>query len=242
MSVAVFAWTFLISFAILLHDPIGTKVTWQREVAPIVQARCVTCHSPGGKAPMSLATYQEARPWARAIREEVLTRRMPKWPVVRGYGDFANDPSLSAFEVALIAAWVDGGAPLAPPRSTASAAAGESPTSGAPLMPAPASPVHTGHSAARTVTLPCASRAIPRGRLVGLTPTAPEGSSLRLNLRSADGLVQPLIWLMDVDPAFAGTYWLRSPQSIGAGARMDVPSRSAAEGPCRVDLHYANEP
>ena len=60
---------------------------------------------------MSLATYEEARPWARAIKEEVLTRRMPIWHAVRGYGDFSNDPSLSAFDIALVSAWVDGGAP-----------------------------------------------------------------------------------------------------------------------------------
>ncbi|MEX2660677.1 MAG: hypothetical protein WD227_02060 [Vicinamibacterales bacterium] len=93
------------------HDPISTKVTWEREIGPLVQARCVSCHSPGGRAPMSLMTYEEARPWARAIREEVLTRRMPMWHIVRGYGDFSNDPSLSPFEVALFAAWADGGAP-----------------------------------------------------------------------------------------------------------------------------------
>ena len=51
--------------------------------------------SPDGRGPMSLATYEDARPWARAIKEEVMTRRMPKWHAVRGYGDFSNDPSLS---------------------------------------------------------------------------------------------------------------------------------------------------
>ena len=101
----------LISGSLAAHDRITTKVTWDREIAPIVRARCVTCHSPGGRAPMPLTTYEEARPWAKAIKEEVLARRMPKWHVVRGYGDFKNDPSLSAFEIALVAAWADGGAP-----------------------------------------------------------------------------------------------------------------------------------
>ena len=91
----------LISGSLAAHDRITTKVTWDRENAPIVRARCVTCHSPGGRAPMPLTTYEEARPWAKAIKEEVLARRMPKWHVVRGYGDFKNDPSLSAFEIAL---------------------------------------------------------------------------------------------------------------------------------------------
>ena len=58
---------------------------------------------------MSLAVYEDARPWAKAIKEEVLTRRMPKWHAARGYGDFSNDPSLSPFEIALIASWADAG-------------------------------------------------------------------------------------------------------------------------------------
>jgi len=93
------------------HDRITTRVTWDREIEPIVTARCVECHRAGGRSTIPLATYQQARPWAVAIKEEVLTRRMPKWSAARGYGDFANDPSLSPFEIALIAAWVDGGAP-----------------------------------------------------------------------------------------------------------------------------------
>ena len=111
----------LISCSLAAHDRITTKVTWDREIAPIVEARCVKCHSPGGRAPMPLTTYQEARPWAKAMKDEVLARRMPKWHVVRGYGDFRNDPSLSAFEIALIAAWADGGAP-ASAKASASAA------------------------------------------------------------------------------------------------------------------------
>ena len=96
------------------HDLITTRVTWTADVSRLVQARCVGCHAPGGKGPMPLTTYEEARPWARAIREEVLTRRMPKWHAVRGYGDFTNDPSLSPFEIATIVAWADGGAPKGP--------------------------------------------------------------------------------------------------------------------------------
>src|SRR6476661_11012132 len=93
------------------HDRITTRVTWTREIAPIFEARCGNCHRAGGTSTIQLETYQQARPWAAAIKEEVLTRRMPTWHAARGYGDFANDPSLSPFEIALIAAWVDGGAP-----------------------------------------------------------------------------------------------------------------------------------
>ena len=91
--------------------PITTKVTWSREVVRIVNKRCLGCHVAGGVAPMPLSTYDQARPWAKAIKDEVVARRMPKWPAARGFGHFSNDPSLSPFEIELIAAWADGGAP-----------------------------------------------------------------------------------------------------------------------------------
>lgn len=60
---------------------------------------------------MPLTTYEEVRPWARAIKDQILTRRMPIWHAAHGYGAFANDPSLTPAEMAIVAAWVDGGQP-----------------------------------------------------------------------------------------------------------------------------------
>src|SRR4051812_11822963 len=70
------------------HEPITTKLTWTQEISRIFYKRCVSCHREGGASPMSLATYDEARPWAKAIKEEVLERRMPPWGAVRGIGEF----------------------------------------------------------------------------------------------------------------------------------------------------------
>jgi hypothetical protein len=93
------------------HDPITTKVTFAREIRAILAARCTVCHAPRGSAPMPLTTYEEVRPWARSIKEQVLLRRMPKWHAARGFGAFTNDPTLTPFEMALIVSWVDGGLP-----------------------------------------------------------------------------------------------------------------------------------
>ena len=102
----------LTAFLILrAHDPISTKLTWTQEVSRIVYKRCAGCHREGGNAPMSLLTYAEARPWAKAIKEEVLNRRMPPWGAVKGFGDFRDDPSLTQDEITRIAEWVEGGAP-----------------------------------------------------------------------------------------------------------------------------------
>ena len=99
-----------LSVRVETHDPV-TNVTYAREVRAILQARCVSCHWHGGPAPMPLTSYEEVRPWARAIKDQVLARRMPKWSAAHGYGAFANDPSLTPAEVRLIAAWTDGGQP-----------------------------------------------------------------------------------------------------------------------------------
>lgn len=97
--------------AMLAHDTITTKLTWSRDVSRIVWKRCGSCHQDGGGAPMSLLTYEEARPWAKAIKEEVLERRMPPWGAAKGFGEFRNDWSLTQEEISIIADWVEGGAP-----------------------------------------------------------------------------------------------------------------------------------
>ncbi len=85
--------------------------TFTHDVAPILYKSCVECHRPTAMAPMSLLSYDEARPWARAIKSKVVNREMPPWGADPAVGHFANDPSLSQTEIDTIAAWVDAGAP-----------------------------------------------------------------------------------------------------------------------------------
>ena len=84
------------------------EVTFNRDVAPILYKRCVACHRPGDIAPMSLLTYKDARPWAAAIKEAVLSRKMPPWKADPHYGQWSNDPRLSDSEIGSIRSWVDG--------------------------------------------------------------------------------------------------------------------------------------
>jgi len=93
-------------------------VTFTKDVAPILQQKCQECHRPGSMAPMSLITYQEARPWAKSIRERVVTRQMPPWHIDQHVGvqKFKNDMSLSETQIATIVRWVDSGAPMGDPR------------------------------------------------------------------------------------------------------------------------------
>jgi mono/diheme cytochrome c family protein len=201
---------------LLAHDRVSTKVTWTRDIAPLVESRCVSCHRPDGRGPMSLVTYEDARPWAKAIKEEVLTRRMPKWHAARGYGDFANDPSLSPFEIATIVAWVDGGAPKELP----AVAAGPQ-----PIHPTPraASDRHAG----RTVTLPCNDQPLPAGRLLAVQPRLEPGGSAGIAVRLPDGRREIVAWIRGFDPEFAERYWLRTPIVLGKGSRLLVEATSA---------------
>jgi hypothetical protein len=92
------------------HKPITTNILFKNEIAQIFQRKCFQCHSDNNLS-MSLTTYTDARPWARAIREEILERKMPPWQAVPGYGHFANDISLNTREMEIILSWADGGAP-----------------------------------------------------------------------------------------------------------------------------------
>ena len=95
-------------------SPADRPVTFTKDVAPILQRACQNCHHAGSIAPMSLVTFEDARPFARSIKEKVANREMPPWFVDRHIGiqKFKNDPSLSDAEIAVITKWVDSGAPM----------------------------------------------------------------------------------------------------------------------------------
>src|SRR5262249_11902236 len=92
---------------------LGAPVTFSKDVAPIFQRNCQVCHRPGTVAPMSLVTYDDARPWARSIRERVAKREMPPWHIDKSQGiqRYKNDRSLSDADIATIVKWVAAGAP-----------------------------------------------------------------------------------------------------------------------------------
>ncbi len=85
--------------------------TFYSDVLPILQRQCQGCHRPGEAAPMSLLTYEQVRPWAKAIKQSVTLGKMPPWFADRTIGNFHNERKLSPLELETISAWVDGGAP-----------------------------------------------------------------------------------------------------------------------------------
>jgi hypothetical protein len=104
--------------AVALSSPASaaetSKPVFTKDIAPIFQEKCNDCHRTGSMAPMSLVTYQEARPWAKAIKDRVASRQMPPWHLDKTVGiqHFSNDRSLDDVQIATIVKWVDAGSPM----------------------------------------------------------------------------------------------------------------------------------
>ena len=113
-----------VTATVALAQTPAAQATFTKDIAPILQRSCQNCHRAESMAPMSLVTYQEARPWAKSIKEKVAKREMPPWFVDKNVGirKFKDDPSLTDKEIAAIVAWADAGAPegnpadMPPPR------------------------------------------------------------------------------------------------------------------------------
>jgi hypothetical protein len=183
-------------------------VTFDRDVIRVLRARCLPCHGEGGAA-VRLTTYAEARPWARAIRDEVLARRMPPWLPHPSVGELEDDASLSPHARALLVAWADGGAPEGDPRDLPAEA--------------PPAPPALGPIAGAVTRSVRGWYALPTGTtLHGLRPRAPRGASLEVVLVTASGAPRPLLWIPRFDPRLDYTYRLREPPRARAGDRLLV--------------------
>jgi hypothetical protein len=199
------------------HDTITTKLLWTQEISRIVNKHCAICHREGGGA-VPLATYEDARPWAKAIRDEVLARRMPPWGAVKGVGEFCGDPSLSQIEIDMIVNWVEGGAPKGdeiylPPAPHFTAASGARPA-GRELT------VTTG--AALTLSAPA--------ELAGLRPLRlAAGESLEVTAYKPDGAVEHLIWIRNWRPQWERTYYFLHPVRLPKGTRIAAYSGKPAQ-------------
>ncbi len=193
------------------HDVISTKITWSREISRIVYKRCASCHREGGSA-FSLMTYQEARPWAKAIKEEVLERRMPPFSAIKGFGELRNDRAITQEELHLIADWVEGGSPegepsLLPkvPDFTAPDPADKAPKSGAEV-------VVDGRLELKHSETFVGARA----------RSLAEGASVKAIAQLPDGAIEQLIWIYDYKPKFDQTYFFSKPLSFPAGTKIET--------------------
>jgi hypothetical protein len=206
----------LIAFAAYGHDVITTKVTFDREIIRLFNTHCISCHRLGGQA-FSLATYQEARPWAKAIGEEVLRRRMPPWGGVKGFGDFRNDQGLTPEQLELIVDWEEGGAPEGEPKDIPQE--GEKSLEVQLRRPADLVAVSGDTKLARTLVL---------GAL--WPENVPAKASFQATAELPDGRVYPLIWLHKYDMKFNHPFLLRTPLQFPAGTWVRGVPREAKLG------------
>lgn len=191
--------------AVSAHD-VTTTVTWNREVTRIIYARCAGCHRPGGSA-FSLLTFQEASPWATAIKNSVLRRTMPPWGAVKGFGTFRNEQALSQEELGLIEHWVNGGAPEGNPNNLPPRGRIAAPESGGAA--AGALMVSAGHTFTRSFVLD--------GFRVAQPPTIADA---QITIAFPDGRVAPLVWLRGYSATAPHPFLLRSALFIPPGAKM----------------------
>lgn len=194
------------------HDPISTKLTWSREISRIVYRRCASCHRPDASA-MPLLTYEQARPWAVAISEEVTNRRMPPWGAVKGFGEFRNEEALTQEEIEQLTDWVAGGAPEGDP-------------SYLPPAPAPASALAPPQG--RTIRLNGSLTFPAPVTLAAIRPVnLPARASVQVLAFRPDGSVEPLLWIRGFTPRFARQFTLSHPLHLPRGTRIRTVPASA---------------
>jgi mono/diheme cytochrome c family protein len=189
------------------HDPSSVPITWNREISRVVFDRCATCHRQGGTA-FSLMTYKDAQPRADAIKASVISRRMPPWGAVKGFGNFRNDTGLTQEQVALFAEWVEGGAP----RGNNPNALPQAPTFAA------ASEFHTPADAMTITGDVTLDRAMS---LDGMLPVhVADGTEMRIVAARPDGAVEPLLWLYEYKDAYRHPFLFRKPVELPAGTTI----------------------
>lgn len=186
------------------HDLSKNPVTWNREMSRLVYDRCASCHREGGSA-FSLMTYRDAQPRAIAIRDAVLSRQMPPWGAVKGFGDFRNDQGLTQEQVELVAAWVEGGM-----------SKGNNPNA-LPQVPTfkpdpPFRPPADRLRVSGDVTLRHSMK------VDGVLPeTVPKGASMQITAVLPAGEVRPLVWLYEYRDEYRHPFLFRKPIELPAG-------------------------
>lgn len=199
------------------HEAITTKLTWTQEISRIVYKRCVSCHREGGRA-MAFRDYEQIRPWAKAVREEVLEWRMPPWGAAPGIGEFRDDPSLTRPEIEMIVSWVEGGAPK-----------GEDIYM--PRFPDPAVPTKAGKREITALVVPSAQPVTLKKSLTAgaIRPqNLVDGASMEVTAVRPDGAVEHLIWLRDFRLEWSRAYTFKEPLKLPKGTQISVHAPAAA--------------
>ena len=192
----------------------STAVTWNREISRIFFDKCVRCHRPGGTA-FSLLTFLDAQPRGNAIKQTVVSRQMPPWGAVKGFGQFRNDESLSQEQIDLVARWVNGGIRR-----------GNNPN----LLPKMPEVSARPGTAAQKGGISVSGHLVLKQTLVvdGLMPERLGGEpSMQVTARLPSGQVVPLVWLHGYDSRYPHPFLFREPIRLPPGTVIQGVPNSA---------------
>jgi hypothetical protein len=183
---------------------VGNAITWNREISRIMYERCASCHREGGTA-FSLMRYQDVQPRAVEIKESVLSRTMPPWGAVKGFGDFRNDQGLTQAELELITDWVDSDTPK-----------GNNPNT---LPKEPKFDKPSGFKMPKNAVAVTGDLTLRSGLVVqGLFPEKmPGGISSKIVALLPDGRTEPLLWLYEYKESYRHPFLFREPIELPAG-------------------------
>lgn len=212
---------FLPSFLILvtcvtyLAHNVGNAITWNREISRIFYQHCVSCHHEGGSS-FSLMRYPDVQPRAVAIKEAVLSRRMPPWGAVKGFGDFRNDQGLSEEQLGLITDWVDSDTPKG---SNPNVLPKEPKFEKASKIKPPKNgvPISGEYTLRRAVTID------------GFLPEKiPSRTSVKIFAALPNGSIEPIVWFYEYKDSFQHSFLFRKPLSLPVGTVIHgVPSNAS---------------
>lgn len=195
----------LLTSAMFAHDIITTNLTYTQDVSRILARRCIQCHSASSSIP--LTNYAEVRPWAVDIKEQVLSRAMPPWGAVKGFGELSPDRGLTQEEILILAAWAVGGAPQGDPALLPR-------TPMAPVAKMPALKDVLAITSRITLNKPLRVSGI-RPMVTKIIPSA------RITARLPDGRIEPLVWLYRFDPQTKLTFQFRRPLMLPPGTIVE---------------------
>lgn len=202
--------------AVLAAHNIGaTPVTWNREISRLVYDKCASCHRPGGTA-FSMMTYPDVQPRLVEIKTAVLSRTMPPWGAIKGFGEFRNDQALTQEQIELIVDWIQNDAPRGNNRRALPKEPSFAATSPDPL-PASATAVSGDMRLDRPLVIE------------GLLPErVASGQSIRITAALPNGMVEPLIWLYQYNDRYRHPFLFRKAVRLPAGTIIRGVPRDAS--------------
>ncbi len=190
------------------HDIITTNLTYTRDVARIFARRCIECHTQGSSIP--LTNYEQVRPWAVDIKEQVLSRSMPPWGAVKGFGDLSPDHALTQEEIVILSAWVVGGAPKGDPALLPQS------------QPATISTVTKVLALKDALSISSQATLTEPLSVAGIRPAVTKiVDSARITAHLPDGRIEPLVWLYHFDPKTKITFQFREPLALPPGTVVE---------------------